>query len=90
MRSTSMRFSSSGISRSPLRSPASTCATGTPLSTPERAPASVEFVSPYEDQVGGLTLHGRRNGRLHRGGLGRVQVEAVAGLGDAELVEEDL
>ena len=41
-----MRFRSSGIARSPLRSPASTWATGTPASTPARAPAAVEFVSP--------------------------------------------
>ena len=46
IRSTSMRLRSSGIARSPLRSPASTCATGTPASAAARAPASVELVSP--------------------------------------------
>ena len=45
-RSTSIRLRSSGIVRSPLRSPASTWATGTPASHAARAPASVEFVSP--------------------------------------------
>ena len=45
-RSTSIRLRSSGIDRSPLRSPASTCASGTAASAAATAPASVEFVSP--------------------------------------------
>src|SRR5581483_10985610 len=43
--STSIRLRSSGIERSKLRSPASTCATGTTPSA-ARAPAAVELVSP--------------------------------------------
>ncbi len=46
IRSTAIRFRSSGIARSPLRRPASTWATGTPAAAPASAPASVEFVSP--------------------------------------------
>ena len=46
MRSTSIRFRSSGMARSPLRRPASTCATGTAFAAPARPPAAVEFVSP--------------------------------------------
>ena len=46
IRSTSMRLCSSGIERSPLRNPASTCATGVAASTAASAPASVELVSP--------------------------------------------
>ena len=45
-RSTSMRFSSSGMERSKERRPASTWATGTSSFPAARAPASVEFVSP--------------------------------------------
>ena len=45
-RSTSIRLRSSGIARSPERSPASTCATRTPAPTAASVPASVEFVSP--------------------------------------------
>ena len=41
-----MRFVSSGIRRSKLRSPASTWATGIPAVTAASAPDSVEFVSP--------------------------------------------
>ncbi len=44
--STAIRLCSSGIDRSPLRSPASTCATGTPASPAASVPARVEFVSP--------------------------------------------
>ena len=43
-RSTAIRFRSSGIDKSPLRRPASTCATG--AAPAPSTPASVEFVSP--------------------------------------------
>ena len=46
IRSTSIRFSSSGIARSKERRPASTWATGTSSLPAASAPASVEFVSP--------------------------------------------
>ena len=40
------RLTSSGIPRSNERSPASTCATGTPALAAASVAASVEFVSP--------------------------------------------
>ncbi len=52
-RSTATRFRSSGIDQSPLRRPASTCATGIPASSAASAPASVEFVSPYTSAQSG-------------------------------------
>ncbi len=44
--SVTMRFVSSGIVRSKLRSPASTCATGTSSFAATSEHASVEFTSP--------------------------------------------
>ena len=44
--SVAMRLTSSGISRSKLRRPASTCATGMPSLTAVSAAASVELTSP--------------------------------------------
>ena len=43
-----------------------------------------------EDEIGRLLGDPRRNRRLHLRRIRRVEVEAVARLGDAELVEEDL
>ena len=53
--STSIRARSSGIDRSPLRRPASTCASATPAATAARAPASVEFVSPRTSTTSGVS-----------------------------------
>ena len=44
--SVSRRLISSGIVLSKLRSPASTCASGTPSLAPARAAPTVEFTSP--------------------------------------------
>ena len=52
-RSTSIRFRSSGIERSKLRSPASTCATG--RSPAASAPARVELVSPITSTQSGCS-----------------------------------
>ena len=90
-RSTSIRLRSSGIARSPLRSPASTCASGTPAALAARAPASVEFVSPYTSTQSGRSARTISSiGRLHGGDVCGVEVEPVVGLAEAELLEEDL
>ena len=82
-RSTSIRFRSSGIDRSKLRRPASTCATGT-SPTAARAPATVVFVSPSTTTQSGRSLRDRRaNRRRHRlpgrRCAGRAGTEARAG-----------
>ena len=91
-RSTSIRFRSSGIERSPLRRPASTCATGTPAAT-RRARAGERRVGVAEDErrsPAARASSAARDPRLHRVRVGGVQVEPVPGSGRLELVEEDL
>jgi hypothetical protein len=58
IRSTFTRLCSSGIDQSPLRRPASTCATGTPAASAAAAPPSVEFVSVDECPVRALAVEG--------------------------------
>ena len=76
-RSTSIRFRSSGIVRSKLRRPASTCATGT--SSPAAcAPASVVFVSPSTTTQSGRSRSiTSRIARRHRSRVSGAQVEPV-------------
>ena len=77
--------------QSPERMPASTWATGMPVACAARAPASVEFVSPKTStQSGRSALDRASDPRPHRRDVARAQVEPVARLGEAELVEEDL
>ena len=75
-RSTSIRLRSSGIVRSPLRSPASTCATGTPASRP-RAPGERRVrVAVDEHRVGRCgTAIASAQRRLDRRDVGGAQVE---------------
>ena len=89
MRSTAIRFRSSGIDRSPLRRPASTCATGTAPAA--SAPASVEFVSPYTSTQSGSSRSTAAAipGRI-ASGIGALQVEPVRRLREPELLEEDV
>ncbi len=55
-----MRFVSSGIERSNERSPASTCADGTPSFAATRLAASVLLTSPYTTtRAGGSATHSR-------------------------------
>ena len=51
-----MRFSSSGMARSPERSPASTWTTGTWRLAATSAVASVEFTSPTTTTASGATV----------------------------------
>ncbi len=82
---------SSGIDRSPLRSPASTCAIGTPAAAAARAPARVEFVSPRTRTSPGRSASmTARIGAVIAVDVGGAQVEPVRGLREPELVEEDL
>ena len=89
--STAIRLCSSGIDRSPLRRPASTCATGTPASPDASAPARVEFVSPKTSVQSGRSCASAAAiaGRIVVG-VGGVEVEPVARLGQPELRVEDV
>ena len=89
-RSTAIRLRSSGIERSKLRSPASTCATGTlarrrarrrasSSCRRRRAPSRAARARPPRGSRGAIAC-----------GVGGVQVEPVARLREAELLEEDL
>ena len=94
MRSTSTRFSSSGIARSNERRPASTWATGTSSLAAASAPASVEFVSPKTRTTSGCSSSTAASiARQHAARLLAVRagagVELVARRGEPELVEED-
>ena len=89
--STAIRLCSSGIDRSPLRKPASTCATGTPASA-GRLGARARRVRVAEDErpVGPLLREHRGDRGPHRLGVGGVEVEPVARLGQPELLVEDV
>src|SRR5665647_2873219 len=56
--SVSSRLSSSGILRSPLRRPASTCATGMPSLVAQSAAATVELTSPTTTTSSGPSAMG--------------------------------
>ena len=89
--STAIRLCSSGIERSPLRRPASTCATRTPASPAASVPATRRVrVAEDERPVGPLLLERGCDRRPHRLGVGGVQVEPVARLGQPELRVEDV
>ena len=88
--STSIRLRSSGIVRSPLRRPASTCATGRRRAGRARAGERRVRVAVDEHEVG--RLRARRPAAiagLHRVHVGGAEVEPVARLGEPELLEED-
>ena len=89
------RFSSSGISRSKERMPASTWPAGIPAWRAAMAPASVELVSPYTStMLGSNSREHRLEGGQDARGLRRVGaatgVQLTRGRRDAELLEEDL
>ena len=77
--SVTMRLISSGIVRSKLRSPDSTCASGMPSLTATSAAAIVEFTSPGTiTQVGRLMLQQRLEALHHAGGLDGMAAGAHA------------
>ena len=89
-RSTAIRFRSSGIVE--VEAPQPRLDVRDRGSSPAAcAPASVEFVSPKTSTQSGrsASIASRIAGR-HRARVGGAQVEPVARLGEAELVEEDL
>ena len=90
MRSTSIRFRSSGIARSPLRSPASTCATGRLGGARPAAGRGRVRVAVDEHPVRPLRGDELLDRRPHRVDVRGAQVEPVRGLGIPELLEEDL
>ena len=75
--STAIRFRSSGIERSPLRRPASTCATGTPAARRLGAGERRVRVAVDEHPVGPLALDGAADRRAASRRVGGVQVEPV-------------
>ena len=90
-RSTSIRLCSSGIDRSPLRRPASTCATGTPASR-ARTRTRERRVRVAEDEDG---VRPRLRDRRRRAGAASRRRRPFAasssiGSAEAELVEEHL
>ena len=89
IRSTAIRLRSSGIERSKLRSPASTCASG--VAPAASAPASVEFVSPKTSTQSGPSAVDRlADRRPHRLRVGGLEPEPVPRLLEPELLEEDV
>ena len=87
-----MRLISSGIVRSKLRSPASTCATRTPSLAATSAQAIVELTSPTTSTRSvGCSMSDRLERRHDRGGLLRVRAGAdfrlMSGRGHAQIVE---
>ena len=93
--SVSTRLISSGISRSKLRSPASTCTTGMRFLTATRLHASVELTSPTTMTQDGAELveHGLEAphdlGRLYRVGAG-TDLEIDVGRRQLEIGEQPL
>ena len=91
--SVSTRLISSGMPRSKLRSPASTCATGTPFFTATSVQASVELTSPTTTTQDGLeVVDDRLETAHHLGGLHRVRtgahLEVEVGPRQAQVSEE--
>ena len=90
-RSVSMRLRSSGIERSPLRRPASTCASGMPCSDAASAPRERRVrVAVDERPVGPLVDVAPEGARAASPGVGGSQIERVPRLFEPELLEEHL
>ena len=92
-RSVTIRLISSGIVRSSLRSPASTCAMRMPSFAATIADAMVELTSPYTTSQSGLMRHQHRLDALDDArGLHRMRARAhgqiLVGRGDAEITKE--
>ncbi len=89
--STSMRLCSSGIVRSPERIPASTWASGMPVSRAARAPGERRVrVAEDDDRVRPLGRDRSHDSGLHGVDVARVRFEPVGRLGEPELLEEDV
>ena len=93
--SVSSRLSSSGMPRSPLRRPASTCATGMPSLAAQSAAAMVELTSPTTTTRSGRSRSSTGSRRSSTcavcdGVRARADAEVVVGLRQPELLEEDV
>ena len=90
-RSVSIRLCSSGIVEVAAAEPSlDVCERDRRIGCGARAGERRVRVAVDEDEVGRLGSDPLRDRRLHRVRVGGVEIEAVARLGEAELVEEDL
>ncbi len=90
-RSTATRFRSSGIDQSPLRRPASTCATGIAGVERRLGPGERRVrIAVHERPVRPLRLERGRDPRPHPLRVRGMQVEPVRRLRQPQLLEEDL